>query len=184
MAGDTDNTNVWLEGDVLVGPTTADVPTTPTSTLDTEFEPLGILGTEGLGLQRSQDSTDFSAWGKGVFRTSKKNHKRTFTVVALEDNPIVFDLVNPGSSQTTATGITTRVVGAPEGNIKSFVMDVTDGSTHRRFYVPRGEVDEVGDITLGEDGLESRELTIVAYFDTGIDGFYKDITNAAGAVVA
>lgn len=184
MSGDPKNSRVWLLGDTHVGDTDAAPPTAPTGAM-TGFSPLGCLTTDGLTRSREADSTDLPLWGKGVARVIKSNEKRTFKVAATDDNPVLFQLVEPNSTQESAAGVTTRTVKASSAvsNPKSFVFETADGSIHRRIYVPIGEVTEVADIVASEEDWEAKELTITAYPDA--DGtLYIEITDDPQAVVA
>lgn len=182
MAGDTDNPRVWVNADVYVGPTTAAAPDDIATPLDTDFEALGLLGEDGMTESRDEDKTDHYAWGGILVRTTRSKHKRTIKVIALEDNPVVFDLVNPGSTAETTAGVTTRTVKTPAPNKKSFVFEMVDGDITRRLYVPTGEVLDVGDIESSDSALTQKELTVTVYPDA--DGVvYIEITDDPQAEV-
>lgn len=180
MAGDIENPRVWLEGDAYVGDIGATLPTNVSSDWDADWDALGILGDDGLTEARDEESNDLYGWGIFV-RTVRSKHKRTFTINVLEDTPIVFDLVNPGSTAETAGEITTREVIAPQPNPKAFGFERRDGDIISRIIVDRGEVTEVGDITSNEEGLEMRELTITAYPDADTGLIYTEVTNNPAA---
>ncbi len=176
MAGDIDNPRVWVNADVYVGPTDATAPDDIDTPLDTDFEALGLLGEDGMTESRDEDKTDHYAWGGILVRTTRSKHKRTIKVIALEDNPVVFDLVNPGSDVETVGDVTTRTVKTPQPNKKSFVFETTDGDITRRLYVPTGEVLDVGDIESSDSAMTQKELTVTVYPDS--DGvLYIEITN-------
>lgn len=183
MAGDTDNPRIWLLGDVFVAPVGTTAPTTVSAALDDAFDALGLLSEDGLTESRDEDSTDHYAWGSILIRTVRSKHKRTFKVTALEDNPVVFDLVNPGSTATTASGVTTRTVKVPTSNPKAFVIQTKDGAVTRRRAIAKGEVTEVGDIVSAEGDIEGKELTITVY-PSSAGVLYTDITDDAQAAVS
>lgn len=183
MAGDTDNVRIWVGADVYVAPVGSTAPTDTTTALDAAFEALGLLSDDGMTESREDEITDHYAYGGTLVRTTRSKHKRTITVTALEDNDVVFGLVNPGSSASTVTGTTTRTVKVPsEPNPKAFVIELTDGAITKRRVIPRGEVVDVGDVSISDDEMAMYELTITVY--PASDGtLYTDITDDPGAAV-
>src|SRR5690606_19354535 len=94
--------------------------------------------------------------------------------------PAVFDLVNPGSTAETTTGVTTREVTAPGPNPKAFGFELRDGDTIRRLVVPRGEVLSPGQISSSESAMTMFELPVTVY--PASDGvLYVEITNNPAA---
>ncbi len=177
MAGDTANARVWLMGDVYVAPTDAVAPTDVASALDSDFEALGLLSADdGLTESREETITDHHAWGGILVRTTRSKHMRTFTVTALEDNAVLFDLLNPGSEVSTDGDTTTRTVKTPTTARKSFVIETHDGDITRRRYIPTGEAFPDGDVQANEEGIETRGVLIKVYPDS--DGvLFHDITD-------
>ncbi len=184
MTGDADNARIWLLGDVFTGDVGTDPPTDldPETPLPAGWDALGLLSEDGLTEQRDEEVNDYFAWGGTLVRTTRSKHKRSFMVTALEDNPIVFDLVNPGSEVETAGGLTTRTVRAPQPNPKAFLFLTTDGDSVSAIVVDKGEVTEVGEVVKGENDMTMRELTIVVYPDA--DGvLYRELTTDPAAAV-
>src|SRR5690606_5525242 len=153
MAGDSENPRVWLEADVYVADLSTTAPTDVSAAWPAGWEPIGLLSEDGMTEGRDETQTDHYAWGGVLVRTTRARHKRTFTITALEDNPAVFDLVNPGSTAETTTGVTTREVTAPGPNPKAFGFELRDGDTIRRLVVPRGEVLSPGQISSSESAM-------------------------------
>jgi hypothetical protein len=174
--GSTDNPRIWTGADVYAGPTSTTAPTNPTATLNAGFRALGLLSEDGLTESRDEDTTDHYAWGGILVRTTRSKHKRTFVVTALEDNDVVFDLANPGSDTSTSGGVTTRTVHVPSTNRQSFVIQLSDGSTLKRIYIPTGEISAVGEKKYYDAEMAMTELTINVYPDTsGV--LYKEFSN-------
>jgi hypothetical protein len=175
MSGDTDNARIWLNGDVYVAPVGTTAPTNIAGGW-TNYDALGLLSEDGLTESRANSTQDHYAWGGILIRTTRSQHKRTFTVTALEDNPIVRELVDPGITSTTAGDITTRTVKVPTSNPKAFGIETRDGDITRRIVIPRGEVIEVGDVSSEEAAMQMFELTINVYPDA--DGvLYHEISD-------
>ncbi len=189
--GDIANPRIWVNATAFVGPTNATAPTNPTTampTVDSDWVTLGLTSEDGMTESREQEATDHYAHGGILVRTTRSKHKRTLQVIALEDNPIVFDLVNPGSLAVDDGSLTTRTVKVPnQPNPKSFTLDLADGDVIKRRYIPRGEVTEVGDYAITDSEIAAYELTITVYPTTvGLneDVLYLDFTNDPQALSA
>lgn len=182
MAGDPANPRIWVNAKVLVAPVGTTAPTDIATAWSATWKDLGLLSEDGLTEARDQDVSDHYAWGGLLVRTVKSKHKRTMKVTALEDNPIVWGLVNPGSSASSASTITTRTIKVPTSDPRAFGMELLDGSVTSRLIIPRGEIIELGDVTKSDSELTMYELTINLY--SASDGtLYKEITNDPQAVV-
>lgn len=188
MAGDVANPRIWVNADVYVAPVGTTAPTDVTTAWAAAWDALGLLSEDGMTETREEESTDHYAWGGILVRTTRSKHKRTFTVTALEDNPTVWGLVNPGSTATTSAGptppagVTTRQVYVPGPDPRAFGLELVDGDITKRRVIPRGEVVAVGDVTISDNEMAMYELTINVYPD-GAGVLYIDITDDPQAVV-
>lgn len=181
MAGSVSNPRIWLAADCYRAVLGSTAPTDTTTALAAAWKAFGLLSSDGATESRNQDSNDFYAWGNILVRNVRSKHKRQIKVTALEDNLVVWGLVNPGSSAVTATSITTRTVKVPTSDIAAYLLQTSDGSIIRRRVMPRGEVVEVGDVTFKDSDMQGFELTIDIYPDSaGI--LYYDITDDPQAV--
>lgn len=179
MAGDATNAALWTNADVYIAPIGSTEPTDVTTAWAAAWDAVGLLdGEEGFTEEREEDSEDFYAWGGILVKRTKSKHKRTIKFVCLEDNATVFDLVNPGSTRSTAAGITTSVVRVPTAQEFAIGFEVTDGTTIKRRVCARAEVQEVGEVKESEAGLTVYEVTVVLYPES--DGtLYTDLSGAA-----
>lgn len=183
MAGDVANPRLWEGADLYTAPLGSTAPTDLITAWDVAWTPVGLLSEDGASEARDEDSTDFFAWGGKLIRTKRSKHKRSISVTCLEDNLVVFGIVNPGSSAVTTTGVTTRTVKVPTQDVRAFAMELTDGGITKRRIIPRGEVTEVGEVPLSDSELTAYELTITIY-PASDDTLYIDITDDPQAVVA
>lgn len=182
MAGDVANPRIWANADVYVAPVGTAGPTDTSTALNVAFEAVGLLSEDGMTESREDETADHYAWGGILVRTTRSKHKRTFTVTVLEDNPTVWELVNPGSTAVTATGTTTRTVKVPGTDPRAWVLHFIDGDVVKRRHIPRAEVIEVGDVSFSDSEMVMFELTVSVYPD-GDGVLYKDITDDPQAVV-
>lgn len=188
MAGDTANPRIWEGADAFSAPLGTTAPTDLTTAWAAAWLPLGLLSEDGASESRNDNITDHYAWGSILVRTTRSQHKRTIVITALEDNAVVFGVVNPGSDATTSAGptppagTTTRTVKVPTADPRAFGLELRDGAVTKRRVIPRGEVVEVGEVTLSDSEMTAYELTINVYPDSsGV--LYIDLTDDPAAAV-
>lgn len=180
MAGDTDNPRIWEGADVYVAEAGSTGPEDVTNPWPDGWDALGLLSEDGLTESRDQDTTDHYAYGGILVRTTRSKHKRTFKVTCLEDNAVVFGLVNPGSTADTSDGLTTRAIKVPTTDPRAFGFEFRDGEITKRIVVSKGEVTEVGEVTYSDSEMAVYELTVNIYPDA--DGvLYYELTNDPAA---
>lgn len=182
MAGDVANPRIWTGADVYVAPVGTSYPATVAEAWGAAWKALGLLSEDGMTESRGQDVADHYSWGGNLVRTTMSKFKRTFKFIALENNPVVFGIVNPGSIEVTHLGITQKTIKNPTSNPKSWGFNLTDGLIINRRIVPRGEVVEVGDITFSDADMTGYELTVNIYPVN--DVLYYDITNDTQDITA
>lgn len=179
MSGNSANPRLWEGADLWTAPTGTALPTNVLADAMTTvpaWKAVGLLSEDGASESRDEDTSEFYSWGGNLVRTRRSKHKRQIKVTCLEDNLVVFGLVNPNSTITTTTGVNHRTVKVPKSEKVSFVLDLTDGDVSRRRHIPTGEVVEIGEVTLSDSDLQAFELTITIYPDaTGV--LYHDYDN-------
>lgn len=181
MSGDTNNPRVWINADVRVAPLGSTAPTDIATAWDAAWDALGLLSEDGMTEQRSDTLTDMYAYGGILVRTTRSKHKRILKVIALEDNPTVFAIVNPGSTVATVGGVTTRTVKVPGTNRKAFGLEVKDGDITKRLVIPAGEVTAIADSKIHDAEMTMKELDITVYPDSG-GVLYIEITDDPQAI--
>ena len=177
MAGDINNPRIWEGADFWTAPLGTELPEFHESlTSAASWDPVGLLSEDGATEGREEDSNDFWAWGSRLVRTRRSRHKRSLTVTCLEDNLVVFGLVNPGSSAASEDGVTHRTIRIPKSERRSFLLETHDGEITRRRHIPTGEVTAVGETTLSESAMTAYALTITIYPDA-TETLYHDYDN-------
>jgi hypothetical protein len=177
MAGTTANAALWQNADVYIADVGATAPTDVSSTWDASWEAAGLLnGEDGFVMSRDEEVAEHFAWGGVLVKKTRRNHKRTVQFTALEDNPVVFRLINPGSSApVTQSGLTTSVVKVPVVEEFAIGFEVRDGNKIKRRTVKRATLEEVGEVTESESGLASVQITVVIL--TEEDGeLYREVS--------
>ncbi len=192
MSGDTRNPRIWVNAEVRTTPD-LDVPTTLIAAIETGgwasgwgagWDDLGLLSEDGLTQTRDQEVTDHYAHGGILWRTTKSKQKRTIQVTALEDNAVVFPLVNPGSTaEAIGGGITHRTIKIPQPDPRGFGLELRDGPIIARRIIPLGEISEVGEESITDNEGAAYPLTINIYPD-GDGVLFHEFTNNPAAIPA
>lgn len=165
MSGNAKNTALWSGADVYVAPSGTAGPATLTGAWPAGWEAAGLLdGAEGFTESRDEDTSENYAWGSILYRTTRSKHKRTFKFVALEDNAVTFDLVNPGSERASVAGVRTSKIKAPTSKRFAIGFETRDGDRIKRRF-GEATVTEVGDIKEGEEDPTVYEVTVVMFPD-------------------
>ncbi len=183
MSGNTANAALWTNADVYKGDLGSTEPTDVLTAWDAAWSAVGLLdGEEGFTESRDEDSAEFYAWGGILVKKTKSKHKRTIKFVAMEDNPVVFSLVNPGSDRGTpdASGNTTSTIKVPTVDEFAIGFETRDGDKIKRRMVKRAMVEEIGEIKESESEPTVYEITVVLFPEA--DGtLYTEISGPAVA---
>ncbi len=164
MAGDPTNAALWQNADVYIANAGTAGPADVSTGWAVGWAAAGLLdGDEGFTESRDDESNEFYAWGGILVKKTKSKHKRTIKFIALEDNAIVYKLVNPGSARTVAGGLTTSVVKVPSNVDFAIGFETRDGNKVKRRNVLRATVEEIGEIKESEGALTAYEITVVIY---------------------
>jgi hypothetical protein len=181
MSGTQANARIWSQVDVSVAPVGTTAPTTVAAALDAAFDLVGFLDEDaGVEFNPARSVSDHFAYGGALLRTGVKGEKHSFKFMALEDNPIVEGLVNPGGTISTTSGVSTVNLCNYVPNPKAWVVEFTDGDVGERIIIPNGEVVEAVDAQkYTDDGILMLGLTVTCYADgNGVWGV-KVSTNPA-----
>lgn len=168
MSGNPENVDFWLDADVFFDFTrTAPSPTDLATDWDVLWLPAGLLnGDDGITETRDESSEDTFAWGGILVRTTYSQHKRTLSVVMLEDNAVTFGLINPGkSTRTSAEGVIKSEVFVPQRKKIRMGLELKDGDKVKRRYVPTVELGEVSEIETAENTPNQYSVTVQVYPD-------------------
>ncbi|UIW13266.1 major tail protein [Arthrobacter phage Crewmate] len=167
MSGDAKNTTLWNGADVFIAPLDTAGPADTVTAWAAAWDAVGLLdGEEGFTESRDQDTSEHYAWGGQLYRRTVSKHKRSFKFVALEDNDVVFDLVNPGSARSTdgATGVRTSTIKAPVAGQKFAIgFELRDNGRVKRRIAKIAEVSEVAEIKESENEPTVYEITVLVF---------------------
>lgn len=170
MALDSDNVRVAVTGAVYVAPTGTAAPAYSDDALNAAFQDLGYVSADGIAETIDKSTTQIRSWQDGsLVREIVSEGTYSVALTFIETNQDVVELYY---GTALASGV---INGDPRatGGRQSFVIDVIDGDSIERTYIPQGEVTSVGERTLASGEAIGYEVTIVAYADTDSTTFKK-----------
>ena len=176
MALTAENVRVGVTGACYAGEVSATAPTTATSTL-VGFTDLGYVSTDGVTETRDRSTSQIRAWqNSDLIREVVTEATATFSFMLMETSADVLASYY-GATVDTADGSIEVNPSATQGK-KSFVIDLIDGTSAIRTYVPTGEILSIGDQVYANGEPVGYEITVTAYVSA--DGyaykkFYSDL---------
>lgn len=177
MALDSDNVRVAVTGAVYVAPTGTTGPTTSSSALDAGFVDLGYVSADGITENIDRTTNQIRAWQNGsLVREVTSEGTYSVDMTFIETNEAVLELYYG----TTNSSGEFNIDPTSTGGRQSFVVDVVDGSSVERIYIPAGEITSVGTRTLASGEAVGYQVTITAYADTGSTSFTKWFSTLEG----
>lgn len=170
MALDSANVRVAVTGAVYVAPTGTTAPTDSSTALNAAFVDLGYVSADGIAETIDRTTNQIRAWQAGsLVREVTSEGTYSVSMTFLETNQEVLELYYGAS----ITGGALDGDPTTTGGRKSFVIDVVDGDTVERTYIPAGEITAVGERTLASGDAIGYNVTITAYADGGSTTFQK-----------
>jgi hypothetical protein len=164
MTLDAQKVRVAVTGAVYAGPTASTAPTSAVSAVPAGYNDLGYISEDGVTEAYDEDVQDIQAWqGGAIVRTLISSSKASLSFTMIESKASTLELYHKGSTMEAVSGGFKIDVKLPNVVRKKFILDVLDGSTHLRIYVPDGEVTERGEITYINDETISYNVTITCY---------------------
>lgn len=159
---------VGITGELYAGPTTSDAPTTSVSALDSDFVGQGYVSEDGVTEAYNDTVENIIAWqGATVVRANTTESTATLALRLIETKGETLELYHKGSAVAVVSAGQWKIdVKTPQPDVRSFVLDVLDGTTHLRIYVARGEVTERGEIVYANGEAIGFEITITCYPDS------------------
>jgi hypothetical protein len=183
MAGDAKNTNLWQGADIYIAPAGTAGPVDVATAWAAAWLLGGLLdGEDGFVEGREDTTEEHYAWGGLLYKRAFSKHKRTFKFTALEDNDVIWKLVNPGSTARVTTGsgaaaIRTGTIKVPQGGSQFAVgFEVRDGAHIKRRFAKTAEVVSVEEVKESETEPTVYEITVVVFPES--DGtLYRTVEN-------
>jgi hypothetical protein len=171
MALDSDNVRVAVSGAVYVAPVSNYTITATDSVLNTgSWTDLGYISADGIVENIDRTTNQIRAWQNGsLVREVTSEGTYSVELTFIETSEAVLELYYG----TANNGGAFDVDPTSTGGRKAFIIDVVDGATVERTYIPSGEITAVGQRTLASGEAIGYQVTITAYADAGSTTFKK-----------
>ena len=127
----------------------------------------GFASEDGVTVNGSRSTTNIFAWQNATLvRTVTTEASVTYKFTLIQVNEANAELYY-GRKKNSITGAVHWDPAVSAGK-RSFVIDVIDPSVDKkvRYFIPSGEVTEIGEQNIVSSGLVSYNLTITAYKET------------------
>lgn len=159
---------VGITGELYAGAVGTAAPTTSVSVLNAAFVGMGYVSEDGVTETYDDTIEEIVAWQNAtVVRSNTTESKATLQLVLIETKGKVLELYHKGSTVAAVSAGQWKIdVKAPTPDERAFVLDVIDGSKHLRFSIPRGEVQDRGEIVYANGEPIGYDVTIVCYPDS------------------
>ena len=168
---DAANVDVAITGAIYRAPVGTTVPNSPTAGLDYHWEDLGFIGDGGLTESPNDTTTEIKAWQNGTtVRRLITGFTYNWSFTAIEQNGVVLETYHKGSTMSSAGGVNTLEVLAPNAQRWMFLFDVIDGDKHERIVLQDAEVTERGEVVYKNDEAIGFPITITSYPVDNTDG--------------
>lgn len=172
------NVGVAITGAVYRGKLAAVAPTGTASSVTTDWDEMGWISEDGISraMPGAGDAETIKGWqGGGTVRVIRtpSDENPTFAFQMLETKKAVIEATYGATVTATATEgsytVNTNVVRTKD----KWVIDVVDGSELTRYYIPQGEVTEIGEQSLTTNGATVYDVTLECHYDSVIGGQFK-----------
>ena len=162
MALDSDNVRVAVTGAVYVAPKGTTGPSYSDDALDNAFQDLGYVSADGITETIDKATTQIRSWQDGsLVREIVSEGTYSVELTFIETNQDVVELYYGASLVSGELALDPRATGGRQ----AFVIDVIDGTSIERTYIPSGEITSVGERTLASGEAIGYQVTITAYAD-------------------
>jgi hypothetical protein len=168
---------------VYTAPIGTAAPTDTTTALNVAFLSLGLLSEDGVTRTMNVDRAELKSLGGSVVRAKRTSQSVQYKFRILENIHEAFLRANPGSTDVTTTGITTRTYKLHVAAPRAMVIHCVEGSIITRFWMPSVELFSDGDQKLAPTDMAGKDMTTYIYGDSaGI--FHYEITDDPAAAAS
>lgn len=162
-------------------PSTATIPTDYTTALTADFVNLGFIADDGVTESIETDAENITDMNGDTVYTAQSSRTETITAKLIEVKEAALKEIYGQSMVTTTTnGDLTVKHGSHSDSERIYVLELVlrDGRRWRQ-VVPKGQVTEVGELTLASGEVAGREITITCNVDANGISVYDYIQKVA-----
>lgn len=158
---------VEASGYVYVGADSAAAPTDANTALGQGWSDLGYINEDGLALTIETDSEDIKDWAGTIINTIVTERSEELTYSLLQTNATTFKEVYGEDNVNVDADTGEIVVNSKqyEAPFKKYCFDMIVGNRVERIYIPKGKVNEVGEMTFQSGEPIAYEFTVKAFPD-------------------
>lgn len=175
---DSGNVRVGYSGFCYYGALGATAPEGPYVEWGMEFTDLGLITEDGLTEALDEDRQVFKAWGYNApVRTQTTNRTSTFQLTFMETSADTLSLYYavPLDNMTSSGSGAGQYLefedpDSTEPMYVSLGLDIVDGDFHVRYFIPKAEVTDRGDVVSKNDEVHGFNQTFTAILPD--DGSY------------
>lgn len=148
-------------GAIWWAPAGSTVPTDAATALDAAFTTVGYVSTDGLSEKETRTYKKDLAWGGDTVASSQTEYAKAYTFKMIETNETTMKIRYGADNVTAADGVVTQVkhnaAELPEG---VWVVEMVIAGKIVRKVMPKGKIEEIGDITYNDENLVAYEVTV------------------------
>lgn len=155
-------------GAIRRAPTGTAAPTDASTAMPAAWTAGGYVDDSGVSLSASVSTTDLKEWGGNLVRRLVESFtgEVTFTYMEFADTESLKQQYGDDYVTVSEAKKSVKVaLGAHLGAVQSWVIDVKDGDSAVRIYVPKGQVTANGDISFVSNDAIKSQTTLTCYDD-------------------
>lgn len=171
-----------ISGAIYSAPIGTTLPTDATTALAAAFKPLGYVGEDGLVHSNSMTRDNFRAWGGDIVYSALSQKTDSFRYTLIESlNADVLKFVHGDGNVTGSltTGIAVKGNGIDPGEKSIVVEMILRGGGTKRIVIPRGILNELGDVTYRDNEVIGYACTMLGMADDDGNTYYEYIVRPA-----
>lgn len=176
---DSGNVRVGYSGFAYYGAEGVSPPAGPYAEWGVDFTDLGLITEDGLTEALDEDRQIFKAWGRNApVRTQTTNRTSTFQLTFMETSADTLSLYYavPLDNMTSSGSGASQYIefDDPDNSEPMYVslgLDIVDGNYHIRYFIPRAEITDRGDVVSKNDEIHGYQVTFTALLPE--DGEYS-----------
>ncbi len=167
-----------IEGAIFTAPLGTTLPSSTSDELDTAFEALGYVSSDGVTNDNSPENTTVKAWGGDTVlstQTSKDDQWKYMLIEGLSVSVLKVVYGEKNVSGTLSTGITVKATTEEVEN-RVYVIDMVMGAVNKRVVIPNGKISALETITYKDDDAVGYGVTIDG-ISTYVESAGKSVTH-------
>ena len=150
-----------VKGAIFWAPAGTTLPTDASTDLGSAFASVGYVSEEGLTEKETRSYQKHKAWGGDTVASSQTEYAKAYSFKMIENNDTVMK-IRYGADNVTATGgkITMVKHNAKELPEGVWVIEMIIAGEIVRKVMPKGKIDEIGDIAYNDGDLVKYDVTL------------------------